>query len=145
MDLITEKGTFTHGIIFNGIILREFTLKEEVMRHTFLVSNDRTLDIARLSGDDKATPPIAPDEAYFQACIMAARLKVEGIAKVSPEQVENLSKADGMQLMFKSAAIEQRRDLFRTEIAAAAPGHTGTEEAGLPDGGSTGNEPGSGS
>jgi hypothetical protein len=140
MGPFSQQETFIHGICVNGKVHRKFTLEEEVMRHTFLVSNDRTLDLDRLTGDEKKRIP--PDEAYFQACIMAARLKVEGIDKVTPEQVESLSKSDGHQLMYLSSIIENRRELFRKEIEAAAAGHPDPEKTGLHDGGGPGHEPG---
>lgn len=127
--MLIEKGTFLHGIEHDGKLFREFTLEEEVMRHTFAVSNDPDLDLERLAGDEKKKVP--PDAAYYSACIMASRLKVEGLDKVTPEQVENLSKHDGQLLLILSAQIEQRRDHFRAEIEAAAQGHPGAEEAGI--------------
>ncbi|MDA8413028.1 MAG: hypothetical protein M0023_04480 [Desulfobacteraceae bacterium] len=142
MELFTEKGTFTHGIIVDNKIHREFVLEEEVMRHTFLVSNDPTLDFVRLAGNDKAKPPVPADEAYYSACLMAARLKVEGLDKVTPEQVEQLSKEDARRLLTLSAIIEQRRDHFRAEIATHAQGHPGTEKAGVHHKGSGKHEPG---
>jgi hypothetical protein len=140
MEIFTEKGAFTHGIIVDNKIYREFILEEEVMRHTFLVSNDYSLDIVRLAGDEKKK--IEPDAGYYSACLMAARLKVSGLDKVTPEQVESLFKTDGQTLLITSANIEQRRELFRSQAEADAQGHPGTEKTGLPDGGSPGHEPG---
>ncbi|MDA8428482.1 MAG: hypothetical protein M0T70_04430 [Geobacteraceae bacterium] len=142
MELFTEKGSFTHGIIVGKKAYREFILEEEIMRHTFLISNNPALDFARLAGNEKAEPPVPPDEAYYSACLMAARLTVEGLDKVSPEQVEQLSKADARQLLTLSASMDQRRDHFRAEIEAHAPGHPGPEKAGIHHGGSGEHEPG---
>jgi hypothetical protein len=133
--MLTEQGTFIHGIVIDGKAFRIFTLEEEVMRHTFLVSNDFTLDRDRLAGDEKKK--IAPDAAYFSACLLAARLNVTGVDTVTPEMVEDLPKDDAQLLLFLSAQIEVRRELFRKKTETAEDGHPGTHETGLPGGGST--------
>jgi hypothetical protein len=136
--MLTESGTFIHGIEHEGKFYREFVLEEEVMRHTFMVSNDNSLNLERLAGDEKKK--IAPDAGYFSACIMAARLKVEGLDRVSPEQLEELSKADGMLLLVMSAQLEQRRTLFRAKAETPEKGHPSSKKTGLLNGGSPGDE-----
>jgi len=142
LDVFTEQGELPCGILVDGRYFTRFTLEEEVMRHSLLVSNDTTLDWGRLAGDERKKPPVPPDDAYFSAAIMAARLTVEGIDKVTPEMVEALPKADGRMLLQCSAQLEQRRELFREEAAAAEERRAGAPEAGVPGSGSPGDEPG---
>jgi hypothetical protein len=147
-DLLIEFGTFTHGIFCQsdkseksdpsdqpqGKYYKTFALEEETMRHTLMVANDTTIDYGRAASDD----------AYYHACLLAARLKVEGVEKVTGEMVEALSRVDGRQLIQLSNKLEERRELFRKETEAPPQGRAGAVEAGLPGGGSPGDEPGQG-
>jgi hypothetical protein len=139
-DILTEPGAFAHGVLHQGRYYKSFVLEEDTMRHALLVSNDHTLDFRRLAGDEAKGIP--SDDAYYSACILAKRLKVDGVANTTPEQVLNLSRQDGQLLLGLSARLEQRRELFRSEAAAAAQGPAGDAEARLRPGGDSLDEPG---
>jgi hypothetical protein len=115
-DILVETGTFEHGVLFAGKYFKLFTLEEDTMRHALMVSNDRTLDYKRLAGDEAKGIPA--DEAYYSACVLSKRLQVEGVEKVTPEMVLNLSRRDGQKLLVLSAQLETRREEFRKETAA---------------------------
>ncbi len=121
---MTEAGTFTHGIVVDGQVCREFVLAEEVFGHTIEVMNDTSLDREALK-----TP------AYYASALLAKRLTVAGIAAVTPEMVIGLSRDDGMQLLVLSAELDDRRQLFRSQTEAAAQGCAGNAEDGFPGGG----------
>jgi hypothetical protein len=141
--MLTESGVFSHGIVSKGKWFTDFILEEDTFGHTLAVSNDPDQDWARLAGDEKKG--IAPDEAYYSAAVLAKRLKVEGLGKVTPEQVLALPRADGQLLLSLSATLEKRRDLFRKETAPHEEGHPGDAQDGLPGpGADSGDEQGDG-
>lgn len=121
---MTESGTFTHGIEVDGQHYRAFTLEEEIFGHTIEVMNDTSLDRAQLV-----------NPTYYAAALLATRLTVEGIDTVTPEMIIGLSREDGMTLLTLSAELDDRRALCRGEAEAAAQGHAGAAQDGLPGGG----------
>jgi hypothetical protein len=139
-ELMIERDTFTHGLLSEGKYFKDFTLEEEVMKHTLDVANDLELDIPRLIGNVEENIP--EDETYYSACLLAKRLTVEGVEKVTPEMVLGLSRTDGRLLLRLSSRLDKRRELFRDEAAANQKGHPGAPEAGLQGGGNHKNEPG---
>lgn len=112
-------------------IVRDFTLEEETFGNTFQVMNDETLDVKRL----------ANDPAYYSAALMATRVHFSEVA-VTPEIILDLHPEDGRYLLARTADLEQRRELFRSQIETAQEGHPGPEKTGIHDGGSPGHEPG---
>jgi hypothetical protein len=111
---MTESGTFPEGIIVDGKVCREFTLDEELFRHTLELSNDPAIDPAQFN-----------DPAYYSACLLAKRLTVPGIDRVTPELVQNLSGADGAALVTVATKLEIRRKAFRDAAEAAPEAGTG--------------------
>lgn len=107
-----HKGTLPIGIEVDGKLYREYLLEEQRFKHTLRVYTD---------------PEIASDAlkepAYAEAAIMAKRLVVEGIDKVTPEMVLDLFPEDGDELGAAIADIRKRRNEFRSE--AADKGSTG--------------------
>src|SRR5689334_5945490 len=111
--MLTRNCSFPKGAIVMVVvegkedvqkIVRDFVLQEEVMMHTFQVMNDENVDRKRA----------AEDQAYFQAAIMAARVKIEGV-EVTPELIMDLGAEDGNYLLIESAKIDKWRDEFRSE------------------------------
>ncbi|NVO00761.1 MAG: hypothetical protein HXX17_15705 [Geobacteraceae bacterium] len=135
--MLTVNCIFPKGIIIQdkdgaNRIFRNFILEEEVGKHTFDVMNDDTLDRERL----------ANDPGYYSAALLASRIKLQGIENVTPEIVQDLHPLDLKYLLGEAADLDQRRDLFRSEIEAAQKGYLDTEETGILDNGSHGDEPG---
>jgi hypothetical protein len=117
-------GTFPEGIISkDGKICTEFTLVEQTFRTTLEVAHDPDIDNSLLE-----------DEVYYDACKYAKRLKVKGIAKVTPEMVLDLSGLDTAMLINKINALETQRANFRSAAQAAAEKGTGAPEAGAKQG-----------
>ena len=138
-DLFKELGEFVHGVLHQGRYHKTFVLEEEVMEHTLRVSNDGEVDFLRLYGDD--AKKILGDDSYYSAFLLAKRLTVEGVEKVTPEMVLRLSRKDGQKLLFLSSRLEQRRELFREEAAAPKKGHPGPAKDRLSGGGDPSDEP----
>lgn len=120
--MLTEKGTFTEGVIVADRIYTGFELEEEILQHTYDVMNDRDIDNDRL----------AKDSAYFNAALLAKRVRIEGLdRRLTPEEMLDISGDDGRAIQMVSATLEQRRLLFRKSLAAGKKGPAGHDEAGL--------------
>ena len=128
---MVESGTFIHGIhipahtvpgkkrsdkpvdvpaqTFYG-----FIIAEEKFRHSLEVANDpATASLA------------AADPVYYQAALLACRLSVEGIARVTADMVLDLTGKDGDLLMAAVGRLEERVSSFRG-AAQAAPQKAGS-------------------
>jgi len=113
-------GTFPEGIITeDGRICREFTLQEQTFRTRLEIAFDPDIDAELLT-----------DPVYDAACLMAKRLQVEGIDKVTPEQVLDLSAEDSSELISKTMFLETQRSNFRGAAQAAAEERARIVEAG---------------
>jgi hypothetical protein len=117
--MFTEQGTLPDGILENSIICQDYTLAEETFRHTLEVGNDPAIDSKRLN-----------DSTYFSAAILAKRLTVAGVAAITPDTVLDLSGADGRELMYRAAVLDQRREEFRSKSQKLADGCAVDGEAG---------------
>jgi hypothetical protein len=107
-----ESGIFPEGIIADGQCYREFTLTEHQFRHTMALAGDPDTDLTQLE-----------NPVYYQAAVLAQRLEVPGMDKVTPDMVLNLSGADGQELVRVATALEQKRKAFRDAAQAATAGH----------------------
>lgn len=113
-------GTFPEGIITaDGRILRDFTLQEQTFRTRLEIAFDPAIDADLLA-----------DPVYDAACLMAKRLQVDGIDKVTPEQVLDLGVQDSSELINKVTLLETQRANFRSAAQAAAEEGAGTSKAG---------------
>lgn len=113
-----EKGTFPEGIIHEGRLCREFTLRPETFRDSLEIYNDPELA-------DRVK-----DQATFMACMFARRITIEGIDVVTPEMIENLCRADGQELLLAETRLDDRRKQFRDAAGAAPETPGGAPEAG---------------
>jgi len=105
-------GTFPEGIVVDGICYREITLTEHQFRHTMELASDPTTDVKRLE-----------DPVYYQAAILARRLKVNLLpVPVTPDMILELSGVDGDELARVASTLEQQRKAFRDAAQAAPPG-----------------------
>lgn len=98
-----HKGTFPVGIEVEGEFFREFLLREERFKHKLAVFTDHSIARAALV-----------DPAYMAAAVLAKRLTVAGIERVTPEMVLDLFPEDGNELGMAGASIVQRRNEFRS-------------------------------
>ena len=113
-------GTFTEGIITeDGRILRDFTLVEQTFRTTLEIAHDQDID-----------KDLINDEVYYSACLVAKRLSVDGLDKVTPEQVLDLSALDSAELTGQIYSLERQRSNFRSAAQAAAEERARAAEAG---------------
>jgi len=113
-------GTFPEGIITeDGRICRDFILQEQTFRTRLEIAFDPDIDA------DLLTDPV-----YDAACLMAKRLQVEGLDKVTPEQVLDLSAQDSDELIGKTMSLETQRSNFRGAAQAAEKERAGTAKAG---------------
>ncbi|GFO67879.1 hypothetical protein GMLC_14580 [Geomonas limicola] len=104
-----QAGKFPEGIIVDGVCHCDFTLVEKTFRTTLEVSNDPTID-----------RKLMDDNAYYDACLYAKRLKVKGLDKLTPEQVLDLSGPDSDELILAEVTLEKRRQAFRDAAQAAS-------------------------
>jgi len=98
-----HKGTFLIGIEVEGEFHKEFLLQEERFKHKLEVFTDHTIAREALV-----------DPAFMAAAVLAKRLTVTGIARVTPEMVLDLFPEDGNELGMAGATIVQRRRDFRS-------------------------------
>ncbi len=112
--------SFPEGLLHQDKLYKEFTLVTEEFRHTLDLLNNPAVQTERLA-----------DEAYYQACMLAARLTVPGVEAVTPEMIQQLAGADGRTLLSASNELEIRRRDFRRAIETAkeetsSPAETGS-------------------
>lgn len=129
--MFTEQVVFSEGITAEETTFKNAILEEEAFKHTLKASYLPGIDVTRLD-----------DEAYFSAALFAVRLQVEGLKQVTPEMIENLSRADGRALLAASGRLEERRTAFRDAAGAAADRSAGAAETGLSASGNGEHEPG---
>jgi len=102
-------GSFPEGIITEDGIFQGFVLMEQTFRTTLEIAHDPDIDKELIN-----------DEVYYSACLMSKRLQVEGLDRVTPEQVLDLSALDTAELINKTNALETQRANFRDAAKAAA-------------------------
>lgn len=107
-----QTGTFPRGIEIGGQFHREFALAPRLFRHTMELAYDPAVDKTLLA-----------DPVYYDAAIIARRLTVPGVAKVTPEMVLNLDGDDGDELATAIMSLDKRRAEFRG--AAGSQGSAG--------------------
>lgn len=112
-------GKFPEGIITNDRICRDFTLQEQTFRTRLEIAFDPDINTDLLA-----------DGVYDAACLMAKRLRVDGIDKLTPEQVLDLSAQDSSELIGKTLKLESQRANFRSAAQAAEEKRAGAAEAG---------------
>jgi sugar/nucleoside kinase (ribokinase family) len=90
--MFTEKITFPAGILVGKTIFKEAVLEEETFGHTLRASSMPGVDTSRFD-----------DGAYFNASVLAARLKVAGLfeARLAHDEgfrelVEEYSESNGV-------------------------------------------------
>lgn len=105
----TISGSFPEGIIHAGGVHTEFILSEQTFRTTLEIAHDPDIDRDLMN-----------DEVYYSAAMMSKRLKVAGIAKLTPEMVLDLSALDSQELADKTMKLETQRSNFRDAAQAAA-------------------------
>lgn len=113
-------GTFPEGVIIDGQLFCDFILTEHQFRHTMALASDPAVDVKKLD-----------DPVYYQAAVMAKRLQlVDGPDSLTPEQILDLSGADGQELIAVAGDLEQQRKAFRDAAQAAPAGHGVLAETG---------------
>ena len=113
-------GTFPEGIITeNGRISRNFTLVEQLFRHTLEIAHDPDIDAEDVG-----------DPVYYSACLLAKRITIEGISKVLPAMILELSGLDGTELAKATFTLENQRANFRSAAEAAEKERAGAAETG---------------
>ncbi len=116
---MVEKGTFPEGIIAAGMVFQEFSLDEQRFRHTLEVMNDP-------AAGEKVENPV-----WFSAALLARRLTVVGLDRVTPEMVLDLSGPDGDELTRATLQLEQRRREFRNSAQAGTEAPDSSSEDGV--------------
>lgn len=113
-------GTFPNGINnAQGEACKEFVLNERTFRHSLELANDRNIE-----------KELLVDPVYYDAAIIAKRLSVSGLDRLTPEMVLDLAGEDGDALAQAIMTLDQRRVEFRSAAppvskAADSPGQTG--------------------
>jgi hypothetical protein len=105
-----HKGTLPIGIEVDGKMCREYTLVEERFRHKLEVYTDADCGEQALK-----------DPTYHTAAVLAKRLKIEGIEKVTPDMVLDLFPEDGSEIGNAASGIAARRSDFRSSAAGEGP------------------------
>ncbi len=116
---MSQSGVFVDGVEIDGRCCTGFTLVAETFGHTLNLLNDPEIEVERLQ-----------DEAFHRACLFAQRLTIEGVAKVTPDMVLELSGTDGRLLLSADAILMQRRLEFRSQAQTAAQTDSSPAETG---------------
>lgn len=115
-------GTFPNGVINGqGEVCHEFVLNERTFRHSLELANDRNID-----------KELLVDPVYYDAAIIAKRLSVPGLDRLTPEMVLDLEGEDGDALAQAIMTLDQRRSEFRSAAPAAPKTTDRTGQAGDP-------------
>jgi hypothetical protein len=105
-----QSDTFLYGITTaDGKVCREFVLAERTFRHSLEVVNDPSIAKHRLS-----------DPTFYDAAILTKRLRVDGVEKLTPEQILDLDGEDGDILAQAMVGLDERRSEFRRAQQTAA-------------------------
>ncbi len=116
---MTETGQLPEGIVVDGRVCRDFVIDEQRFRHTLEIMNDP-------ASGEKVEDPV-----WFSAALLARRLSVVGVDRVTPEMVLDLSGPDGDELTRATLQLEQRRREFRSSAQAGAETSDSPSEDGV--------------
>jgi hypothetical protein len=119
---MTEKGTLPDGVEYGGEILREYEVREQMVR-----------DVVGVFDDPVRAARAVKNDLFYSTCILAARLTISGLPgdRVTPDLILDLSKDDYEELLSACARLQDRRRLFRIEAGTSPNGSTGNDEARL--------------
>ena len=113
-------GTLPKGIEIDGVVYREFSLREQ------LVGDE--IEILESDDAERATK----SDAFFGVCIMAKRLRLTGYdGEITPAMVMGMASADYSHLLSSGKAQETERASFRDAAEAAPDAATDAPEVGV--------------
>lgn len=120
--MFTEKGTLPVGLEYNGIIHKEYEIREQLVRDSVTVYDDPQ----RGTRADK-------NDSFMGLCILAGQvLSLGSIPKdeITPELFLDMTQTDVNELSSAAGRLEKRRKSFRSETKEPLPQNSRPAEAG---------------
>lgn len=116
-----EKGTLPDGIEYEGIMCRNYTVREQIVADAVEVFESENAERAMKS------------DSYYGVCIMARRLSIDGLPReaTTPGRVMQMSQDDFNELHAAVRRLEEKRRRFRIKADTPAPGSPGNDETGI--------------
>lgn len=119
--MMEEKGTLPDGIEYEGVICRNYTIREQIVADAVEVF------------ESEAAARAMKSDSYYGICIMSRRVAISGVPaeKMTPDLLMAMSQDDFNELHAAVNRLGEKRRRFRSQNAAPEAGAPGNAETGI--------------